>query len=84
MKIAALLLLLCGCPGGSDCEEACRRVARCKDEAHKGSEQVLGEGKMPPDPACMARCRDHRESWDTCEGSRTDCASLRSCLGDLR
>jgi Cys-rich protein (TIGR04453 family) len=76
--------VVASCDGGSDCEEACRRVARCRNEAREGSEQVPGERAQPPDAACMARCRDKRDAWDRCEGSRKDCAGLRGCLGDLR
>jgi len=77
-------IVLPGCRENEDpCADACRRVARCRQEARVG-EKILGERDLPPDARCMKRCKDQPEQWQSCESVKKTCAGLRGCYGPLR
>jgi Cys-rich protein (TIGR04453 family) len=73
----ALGVWLAGCERSS-CEDACKRVANCTLAGTQG-ERMLGEGKLPADPACMRRCEDKHDDFMKCEGAKRECAELLSC-----
>lgn len=74
------LALLGGCRQRSGCEEACARVAACKKAAQEG-DPILGDKKMPPDPACLEKCETKPDDFATCEAIKRSCAELRDCRG---
>ncbi len=74
---------LLGCQQKSECEEACLRVARCRQEARAG-DKMLGERDLPPDARCMKRCQDQHDEWQKCEHTQRSCEALRNCYGPLQ
>jgi hypothetical protein len=81
LACAALLLLL-GCGQRSECERACLRVARCKQEAREGA-PILGERPPPADERCMKRCQEQPDVFQACEAKNRTCEELRNCYGPL-
>lgn len=80
------LLMMAGLACGKEadpCAEACKRVARCRQEARVG-EKMLGERDLPPDERCMKRCQDQPDLWASCEQAKKNCHGLRGCYGPLR
>jgi Cys-rich protein (TIGR04453 family) len=74
-----LLVFAFSCAEKPPCEKACARLAACKAAARNGNETVLGEGKEPPDPACLAKCEGQPDTFSACEGKRKDCKALLEC-----
>ncbi len=81
--MALLLVMALGCAKADPCADACKRVARCRQEARVG-EKVLGERDLPPDERCMKRCRDEPGRWASCEKAKKTCDGLRGCYGPLQ
>jgi hypothetical protein len=67
------------CAERTPCEKACARHAACKAAARNGNETVLGEGKEPPDPVCMAKCEGQPDIFSACEAKKKDCKELLEC-----
>jgi hypothetical protein len=40
---------------------------------------MMGEGKLPADPACTRRCEEKHEDFMHCEGIKRECAELLAC-----
>lgn len=70
-------LALSGCDR-SACETVCSREANCSLAASQG-ERMMGEGKLPPDKACLRRCAERHEDFMKCEGIKGDCTELLAC-----
>jgi hypothetical protein len=82
------LLVLCALAGAcaqqSDCEKACKRLARCKLAAQLGGEAMMGERAPPPDAACLVKCQDQPDRFAACEAKKRECDDLLACSGALR
>lgn len=70
-------IALCGCER-SPCESVCSREANCSLAASQG-ERMMGEGKLPPDKACLRRCAERHDDFMKCEGIKGDCTELLAC-----
>lgn len=77
LVVLALAASVAGCER-SACEDACKRVANCTLAASQG-ERMMGEGKLPADPACMRRCEDKHDDFMKCEGAKRECGELLAC-----
>lgn len=83
LGLVLALAMALGCGKSDPCAEACRRVARCRQEARVG-DKLLGERDLPPDARCMKRCKDQPDVWASCEKAKKTCAGLRGCYGPLQ
>lgn len=85
MRALSVLTLLVaslsfGCSQRSDCEKICIRVVECRRQAPAG-EEILGEKKPAPDPACLERCQKNPEGFSACEAKEKLCPDLLDCAG---
>jgi Cys-rich protein (TIGR04453 family) len=83
LAVTALTGTAGGCKETTECEKACDRVAACQKQANEG-DPILGDKKAARDPECLAKCENHPEEFEKCEGKKRTCDELRACRGSFR
>ena len=78
-SVLAILLVLVTACDRTECDQICRRVAKCKREKAAGGE-VPGFSAMDADPTCMSRCQAEKPDFATCEVKKRECGAVLECI----